>query len=291
MLSLHQSIVSVLLLHFLGMCSSTKFTLVNQCTYTIWPATLSGATTPPLPASATNFKLNSGASTVIPVPTHWSGRIWAQTGCSTGPAGNFSCATGTTPPATLAEFTLNGSNGLDFYDVSLVDGYNLPLVIRPTGESGKNCSSAGCAEDLNEACPTQLKVVASAYPSTTSGGPGVACKSACDAFGDPQYCCSGAYSTPQTCKPSSYSQYFKAACPSAYSYAYDDASSTFTCNGPDYVITFCPSLTITGKSIGVQPPQTSAAPPDYSKSGPGSLIPSLAIMCLVMMAVWTSFSL
>lgn len=29
---------------------------------------------------------------------------------------------------TLAEFTLN-SNGLDFYDVSLVDGYNLPMSI------------------------------------------------------------------------------------------------------------------------------------------------------------------
>ncbi|VAH00857.1 unnamed protein product [Triticum turgidum subsp. durum] len=35
---------------------------------------------------------------------------------------------------------------------------------------------------------------------------------------------------------------FKAACPAAYSYAYDDASSTFTCSGAaTYHITFCPA--------------------------------------------------
>ncbi|BFG14589.1 hypothetical protein CerSpe_008630 [Prunus speciosa] len=36
---------------------------------------------------------------------------------------------------------------------------------------------------------------------------------------------------------------FKAACPRSYSYAYDDASSTFTCTGADYTITFCPPTT------------------------------------------------
>ncbi|KAG5123886.1 hypothetical protein JHK82_030623 [Glycine max] len=34
---------------------------------------------------------------------------------------------------------------------------------------------------------------------------------------------------------------FKAACPRSYSYAYDDATSTFTCSGVDYTVTFCPS--------------------------------------------------
>lgn len=32
-------------------------------------------------------------------------------------------------PATLAEFTLATSSGQTFYDISLVDGYNLPLAI------------------------------------------------------------------------------------------------------------------------------------------------------------------
>ncbi|MQL41280.1 hypothetical protein EI012_25510 [Escherichia coli] len=38
-----------------------------------------------------------------------------------------------------------------------------------------------------------------------------------------------------------YSQFFEQQCPDAYSYAYDDKSSTFTCSArPDYAITFCP---------------------------------------------------
>uniref|UniRef100_A0A803NDN9 Thaumatin-like protein 1 n=1 Tax=Chenopodium quinoa TaxID=63459 RepID=A0A803NDN9_CHEQI len=208
------------------MSLAAKFTLVNQCTYTIWPATLTGAGTPGLPASATGFSLLPGATNVLNIPTSWSGRMWARTLCTANSAGgNFSCATGDCesgsvecsgsgahPPATLAEFTLNGSGGMDFYDVSLVDGYNLPMMVSARGAYGSNAE-------------------------------GVACKSACEAFGDPQYCCSGPNATPDTCKPSKYSEFFKAACPSAYSYAYDDATSTFTCNGADYVITFCPTTT------------------------------------------------
>lgn len=96
-----------------------------------------------------------------------------------------------------------------------------------------NCTATGCAGDLNTACPAELKL---------SGGTGtVACKSACEAFGDPQYCCSGAYATPDTCRQSEYSAFFKSVCPRAYSYAYDDGTSTFTCAGADYLVTFCPS--------------------------------------------------
>jgi hypothetical protein len=45
----------------------------------------------------------------------------------------------------------------------------------------------------------------------------VACKSACLAFGSPQYCCTGEYGNPGTCKPSTYSEFFKQACPRAFS--------------------------------------------------------------------------
>ncbi|KAL2499336.1 Pathogenesis-related thaumatin superfamily protein [Abeliophyllum distichum] len=38
------------------------------------------------------------------------------------------------------------------------------------------------------------------------------------------------------------------ACPRAYSYAYDDKTSTFTCVGADYLITFCPSPNSSQKS-------------------------------------------
>jgi hypothetical protein len=126
-------------------------------------------------------------------------------------------------PTTLAEFTLNGAGGLDFFDVSLVDGYNLPMRVAPQGGTGQNCTTVGCVADLNTSCPSELQVT-----STDADG-NVACKSACETFGQPEYCCSGAYGSPNTCKPSTYSQIFKRECPQAYSYAYDDKTSTFTC--------------------------------------------------------------
>ncbi|KAH6807954.1 Pathogenesis-related thaumatin superfamily protein [Perilla frutescens var. frutescens] len=239
---------------------SATFTLVNQCSYTVWPGILSSAGTQPL--STTGLTLESGDSFPISVPTSWSGRIWGRTLCSQDPAtGKFTCATadcgsgtvecsgaGAVPPATLAEFTLNGSGGLDFYDVSLVDGYNLPMLVVPQGGAGGNCSSTGCLSDLNESCPSELKVV-----STSGGGEGgecVACRSACEAFGEAKYCCSGAYATPDTCGPTQYSQAFKNACPRAYSYAYDDKTSTFTCASADYILTFCPTPSASKKSSG-----------------------------------------
>lgn len=111
------------------------------------------------------------------------------------------------------------------------------MLVTPQGGTGGNCTTTGCFVDLNNACPSELKV------TEASNGEDVACKSACEAFGDPQYCCSGAYATPDTCKPSSYSMFFKNACPKSYSYAYDDGTSTFTCAAADYIITFCPGLT------------------------------------------------
>jgi hypothetical protein len=81
------------------------------------------------------------------------------------------------------------------------------------------------------ACPKELQV---------ERGGTVACRSACEAFGQDQYCCSGAYATPAACRPTAYSSIFKSACPRAYSYAYDDGSSTFTCHSAaGYTIAFC----------------------------------------------------
>ncbi|KAK7262961.1 hypothetical protein RJT34_30544 [Clitoria ternatea] len=240
------TLIFLFLSHFLRGLNSATFTIVNKCNYTVWPGILSGAGTAQL--ATTGFALQPGESNTVAVPTAWSGRLWGRTLCSTDPNGKFSCITGdcgssavecdgggADPPATLAEFTLNGAGGMDFYDVSLVDGYNLPMKVEPQGGGGGNCTATGCVADLNGGCPAELKV------KTEASGEGVACKSACEAFGDPRYCCSGAYGTPQACRPSSYSQLFKSACPRAYSYAYDDATSTFTCSSADYLITFCTS--------------------------------------------------
>ncbi|RVW97190.1 Pathogenesis-related protein 5 [Vitis vinifera] len=76
-------------------------------------------------------------------------------------------------------------------------------------------------------------------PASSKEGTVVACNSACMAFNKPEYCCSGAYSTPETCKPTEHSNVFKASCPTSYSYAYDDPTNTFTCKGANYLIRFC----------------------------------------------------
>lgn len=164
------------------------------------------------------------------------------------PAGNkIECnGAGGVPPVSLAEATFTGAGGLDFYDVSLVDGYNLPVRMAPTGgytpgDGGPyDCKAAGCVSDLNQICPPELAV-------RNGAGATVACMSACTHFNTDEYCCRGAYGTPDTCKssawPVDYPAVFKRACPQAYSYAYDDQKSTFTCRGdPDthYDVTFCP---------------------------------------------------
>ncbi|KAJ9675008.1 hypothetical protein PVL29_024112 [Vitis rotundifolia] len=242
---------------------SASYTIVNKCDQTVWPGILSNSDSAQL--STTGFTLQKGESKTITVPSSWGGRFWGRTHCTQDSTEKFSCLTGdcgsgklecagggAAPPATLAEFKLDGYGGLDFYDVSLVDGYNLPLMVVPQGGTGGNCTKTGCEVDLNGACPSELKV------TSTDGKENVACKSACEAFREPQYCCSGAYATPDKCTPSSYSKLFKSACPRAYSYAYDDSTSTFTCAGADYIITFCPSPNTSQKASQGQNESTPA---------------------------------
>ncbi|XP_071717680.1 thaumatin-like protein 1 [Rutidosis leptorrhynchoides] len=230
------------------------FTFVNKCDYTVWPGILANAGSPSL--DTTGFELPEESSRSFQAPTGWSGRFWGRTGCNFDRSGSGSCQTGdcgsgdvecngagAAPPATLAEFTL-GTGGSDFYDVSLVDGYNIAMIVEVSGGSGL-CETTGCVNDLNQQCPSELRVES-----------GQGCRSACEAFGSPEYCCSGAYNTPATCKPSVYSQMFKSVCPRSYSYAYDDPTSTFTCAGGDYTVTFCPSMPSQKSSRDTSPPAT-----------------------------------
>ncbi|CAN8252200.1 unnamed protein product [Cochlearia groenlandica] len=228
---------------------SSTFVITNNCPFTIWPGTLAGSGTQSL--STTGFRLDVGQSVRIPSVLGWSGRIWARTGCNFDANGVGKCMTGdcggklecsgngAAPPTSLFEITLgHGSEDKDFYDVSLVDGYNLPIVALPTGGGPVGaCNATGCVADINISCPKELQVVGE--EEEESGGV-VACKSACEAFGLDQYCCSGQFANPTTCRPSSYSTIFKRACPRAYSYAFDDGTSTFTCKASEYAIIFCP---------------------------------------------------
>ncbi|KAF2319754.1 hypothetical protein GH714_018551 [Hevea brasiliensis] len=218
--------------------TTTKtFTLFNNCKGTIWP----GIITKDGSNRGDGFALKAGHTASYSAPTGWSGRIWARTGCNFDNDGNGKCQTGScgdslhcsgpsSPPNTIAEFTLGDT---DFYDVSLVDGFNLPIGVSPLNGKG-NCSIAGCDEDLRNNCPAQLSV--------KSEGKVIACRSACDAFNTDEYCCRGAYSDPVACVSSNYSKVFKQACPAASSYAFDkDSTSIITCSASDYVVSFCAS--------------------------------------------------
>lgn len=150
--------------------------------------------------------------------------------CLTGSCGtSLNCTVSGTPPMSIAEFTLGD---IDYYDVSLVDGFNIPIVVTPL-KGNHHCSDAGCDGDLRLNCPSELTV--------KSDGKIIACRSACNYFNNDEYCCRGAFGSAETCKPSNYSKTFKAVCPVAYSYAFDAATSVKTCTGAEYVVSFCSS--------------------------------------------------
>ncbi|PHU30152.1 Thaumatin-like protein 1 [Capsicum chinense] len=176
------------------------------------------------------LQLKPNETAKIKAPTGWSGRFWARTQCNFDKSGKGTCATGDcggvlkcngaggTPPASLVEITLDSS--LDFYDVNFVDGFNIPISVYPSG-GHENCSHVKCSADINLKCPKELQV-------KSSDGKVIACKNACLAFNKPEYCCTEEFNNPSKCKPTKYSQYFKKACPNAYSYVYDDATGAFT---------------------------------------------------------------
>lgn len=215
-------------MHLAG--KATIFTLHNSCPYTIWPVTLSAANS----SAAIGFSdLPSNSTTSRPAPSGWSGCIWARTGCLLTSSTRTTCTTGDLPPFTFAEFALGQDK--DSYDVSLVQGYNVGIGVTPY--VGRGCKYAGCTGDMNSKCPAELRVEG-------PDGDTVACKTACQAFGAEEYCCTGKHSTRETCGHTRYSQMFKEVCPGAYSYLYDDEANTLTCDaGTDYLVTFCPSAT------------------------------------------------
>jgi hypothetical protein len=224
-------------------------TFVNQMSQTIWVA---AAPNPATPLAATGWVLPAGQSVTITTPNNLNTRFWGRTGCVFDSAGVGHCQTGDcgglfqckgwgTIPATLAEVNFDAWDNLDFYDVSMVDGSNLPMYINTTSSSGgtvdpissDGCVPAGCTKPV--VCPSILDVKV--------GSTVVGCISACARLDTDQLCCRGQYSSRAACNPSTwpvdYAAVFKRAEPYAYSYVDDDATSVFTCKGVcDYRITF-----------------------------------------------------
>lgn len=82
--------------------------------------------------------------------------------------------------------------------------------------------------NLDATCPAQFQ--------DSAGGQVIACANdTCKVIGDNDA------SAPACEYPNQYTEFFKTACPTAYSYPSDDPTSTFTCKGyNDYAVVFCP---------------------------------------------------
>ncbi|KAG9450921.1 hypothetical protein H6P81_010886 [Aristolochia fimbriata] len=223
---------------------TVAFYLTNKCPFPVWPATASNTGYPVVADGG--FYLPSGKTQKIHAPATWAGRIWARTGCDFSSSSKPACLTGDCdgrlecdgviglPPATLVQVALQSDKSKpSFYDISVVDGYNLPISIS-TKAASPSCSIPGCTKNMNRICPPELRV-------TDDGGEVVACKSACLAFDLDVFCCRNAYGSPEKCKPNVYSKMFKDACPSYYSYAYDSPPPLVSCSSKEYIVTFCPS--------------------------------------------------
>nr|CAD1819588.1 unnamed protein product [Ananas comosus var. bracteatus] len=209
-----QTTLPLLLLALVPLAAASTFNVVNRCSYTVWGAASPGGGAQLNPGQSWTFNVADGTT---------GGRVWARTGCSFDSNGNGHCQTGDCGgvlactgygqnPNTLAEYALNQSGGLDYFDISLVAGFNVPLSFKPTSNG---CTSGpSCAADINASCPAALRV---------PGG----CDDPCTIFGTPEYCCPSGSS----CNPTGYSKFFKGQCPQAFSYPDDYAGTTFTCPG------------------------------------------------------------
>ncbi|KAK0580138.1 hypothetical protein LWI29_036930 [Acer saccharum] len=211
---------------------AANFNLTNNCSYTVWAAAVPGG----------GRELKHGQEWVFNTDPNFAdrGQIWARTNCKFDKNGNGKCENGDcngaelcvsegTRPYTLAEYSFerNQINNLDFFDISVASGFNVPMEFRGTSS---DCSKViKCVGDINGFCPTELR---------HSGG----CYHPCTIFKNNQFCCLGVI---PRCDPSeAYFKFFKDLCPNAYSYTLDDVTSTLTCpTGTDYKVVFCPSST------------------------------------------------
>ncbi|KAK9203680.1 hypothetical protein WN943_013936 [Citrus x changshan-huyou] len=210
---------------------ATVFEVQNNCSYTVWAAANPSG----------GRELYQGQSWIVNTDPNFNdiGRIWARINCrfnvsnGTGKCesgdcnGVLYCVSDGAPPVILAEYSFQGVNNMGFFDVSVVDGFNVPIEFKGTS-SGCN-KVIKCRGDINGLCPTELR-----HP----GG----CNHPCSVLKNDQFCCTCSNSTATNCGPTTaYFKIFKDLCPDAYSYALDDATSTFTCpTGTDYKVVFCP---------------------------------------------------
>ncbi|TFY56713.1 hypothetical protein EVJ58_g7470 [Rhodofomes roseus] len=155
------------LVAFAAAVSATTVTLTNNCGYEVDPGFYPTATASD-GSSTGGFAIAAGSSSSVSLDSAWSagGRIWGRTGCdASGTCQTGSCTGGEncTAPAgsgvTLAQFTINAWNNLDFFNPSTTDGFNVAVTITPgtgctTGPQACTASDEGDGCGMTSSCPT-----------------------------------------------------------------------------------------------------------------------------------------
>jgi hypothetical protein len=114
--------------------TATTLTLHNLCPHPVWPLVTPNSGLPSISDNKARLDPNALLTLSVP-PTFWAGRVAARTGCD---AAASRCETGAAPPATVAQLTVRDGGDLDLaaYSVSLVDGFNVPVVVSPQAVGG-----------------------------------------------------------------------------------------------------------------------------------------------------------
>lgn len=259
-------LTSILLVALLVGIQGRNIEFTNKCSHDVWVHPLTNAQGPPLPGGIQ--RLGYYGVYNYPIPDGgWGGRFWPKINCDQngnecefGQSVDPCPAGGCHPPAeTKVEFFFPPSNDPNdiWYDISLVDGYSLPVDILPSVQQG-SCTFTHCAVSL-DLCPINeidvgdLRII--------KNGRTVACLSPCKRWNYPYpfglglpediapgvyLCCPTPPIWPEECRagPVIYTEYVRLIhrdCPTAYSYAYDDEAGLHNCpNNIDFKVTFCP---------------------------------------------------
>ncbi|KAL8106764.1 hypothetical protein AgCh_023509 [Apium graveolens] len=201
--------------------NAANFRIKNNCPYVVWAAAS--------PGGGRQLNPNDGWSLDVAPGTKYA-RIWGRTncnfgggGCETGDCnGQLECKGYGKAPNTVVEYALNQFNNYDYYDISVIDGFNIPMEFGPTTDVGGECKLSSCTADIIGQCPDPLK-----FP----GG----CNNPCTVYKTNEYCC---YQEP--CNPTDYSRFFKERCPASLSYKADQTANYSCPGGTNYKVVFCP---------------------------------------------------
>lgn len=218
---------------------------INECEQPIW----AGASGEEEPAGAFDAVawLEPQDCLAVTVREVTSARAWGRTAC----VDDVCAADGNEGRGTLVQMNFT-ADGTDFYDVSLVDGFNVPMAMIPvpTGSSaeGEPCRAASCAADLTVVCPAALLRyddqgdVAYCASSCRACDPCLDCTD-CAALGNPacagcgafaDFCCTG-----QACQANEHTMLWKSLCPDAITFPEDAGGLTCT-QRTDFDVVYCP---------------------------------------------------